>query len=119
MPAHTAAVPARSPAYSPRIDGRSAAAKRAKRLTAEYVAALGGSDAVDPVMLAKVRRAAELVVVAECARAKAMQGDAVLDDMVRVDRLADLAVRRLGLDRKPASPVPSLAEYVANRKAAP
>jgi hypothetical protein len=44
----------------PKVDGRSTAARRAKRLAAEWVAQLGGPEVVDFVTLAKVKRAAEL-----------------------------------------------------------
>src|SRR5262245_53449882 len=47
----------------------------------------------------------------------AMHGDAVLDDLVRVERLSELAVKRLGLDRK-REPQPTLADYLAARQAA-
>ena len=95
-----------------KLDGRTEAARRTKRLVAEYVAALGGPEAVDAAMLDKVRRAAELVVVAERARAAALRGEADLDNLVRIERLSELAVRRLHLDRKRGPAGPSLAEYL-------
>jgi hypothetical protein len=88
-----------------RVDGRSAVARRAKLRTAAFVAALGGPDVVDDILLAKVQRAAELSVLAERARIAALQGEAVaLDDVVRVERLAELAVRRLGIDKQQREP---------------
>ena len=122
--ADTTAIPARSPKSHPlvggrfdRVDGRSAAARRAKQLAAEYVAALGGPDAVDAVLMARVKRASELVVVAERTRVLAMQGEAVLDDLVRVERLAELAMKRLGLERRAreAAKGPTLEEYLASK----
>jgi len=57
LPVDQTEIPARSPRNRARIDGRSAAARRAKQLTGQYVAALGGPDAIDPVVLAAIRRA--------------------------------------------------------------
>jgi hypothetical protein len=98
-----------------RVDGRSVVARRAKQLTREFIDALGGSDAVDPATLSKVRRAAELVAVGERTRVMAMAGDAVIDDLVRVERLCDSALKRLNLDRRrePAAEQ-TLQEYAAS-----
>src|SRR5262245_37033253 len=111
MVADTAEIPARSRQSHPvlggrigKLDGRSQAARRTKRLVAEYLAALGDREAAGAAMLATVKRAAELVTVAELTRIRAMRGDAVLDDLVRIERLAELAVRRLGLDRRKREP---------------
>ena len=68
LPVDQTEIPARSPRNRARIDGRSAAARRAKQLTGQYVAALGGPDAIDTTMRARVQRTAELVVIAESAR---------------------------------------------------
>jgi len=96
---------ARSPAFAPKIDGRLAPAKRAKTLVAQWVEQLG-IETADAAMLARLRRAAELVVVAEVARANALRGtgDAGLDNLVRLERLAEIAVRRLGIDRQKREP---------------
>jgi hypothetical protein len=103
----------RSSAYRPRMDGRLAPAKRKKALIAQYVAALGGPDAVNDLLWDRVVITAELVVAAELARAAVLEGDGLLDDMVRAQRLADQAVRRLQLDRhKLQSTTPSLSEYL-------
>jgi hypothetical protein len=100
-PVDVTAIPARSTGNRARIDGRSAAARRAKQLTGQYVAALGGPDAIDPVMLSSIRRAAALVTIAEWHRTEALKGgDVLLDDLVRLERLSELAVRRLGLGCK-------------------
>ena len=121
----TAEMPGRSPRAHPvvggkigKVDGRSEAAKRTKRLIAEYVAMLGGPEAVDAATLAAVKRAAELMVVAERARAAALRGEADLDNLVRVERLSELAVRRLHLDCKRGPAGPTLAEYLAQHEAA-
>jgi hypothetical protein len=105
------------PVREARTDGRSWAVRRSKQLMAEYVAALGGDHAIDPVMLAKVRRVAELVTIAEKARAEMMSGSGRvnLDDLVRVEHTSDLALKRLNLDRRrePAAEQ-TLQEYAAS-----
>jgi hypothetical protein len=83
------------------IDGRSATARRVVKLAALFVAELGGPDAVSPTTMLKVRRAAELVVTAEELRASTLRGDRPTDlamlALVRLEGIADRAVRRLGL----------------------
>ena len=111
-PSDTPEIPVRSdrnraaiPVRAARTDGRSWGARRTKQLTGEWVHRLGGPDAVDTVTLGRVKRAAELCAIAERARADALQGGGDgLDNLVRVERLADLAVRQLGLDCKPPEP---------------
>lgn len=101
------------------VDGRTLAARRRRELINAYTVALGGIEAISVSRLVDVRRAAELVALAESERAKALRGEAVdLSALIRVEGAADRAVRRLGI--KPGA-VPSrpltLAEY-AKAKAA-
>src|SRR5262245_2988648 len=86
-----------------RLDKRTSAGRRIKQLTAQYLAELDGSAAADPAVVAKVRRAAELVVLAENARAMVLRGAFGIDALVRIERLAELAVSRLGNGPKPDS----------------
>jgi len=110
--ADTAPMVRRSRAGSLRFDGRSRTARRVKELAAGYIAQLGGGD-VDAATLAAVKKAAELVVVAEKLRGRALRGESIdLSEMVKVQGVADRAVRALGI--KPGKPVlPSLAEHLA------
>jgi hypothetical protein len=98
-----------------RIDHRFALGRRIKHLTAIFRAKLG-PDADDPVMDAAVRRAAEVTVLSEQMRAKMLRGERVnTETMLRLSRTADLAVRRLRLDKVKAQPSePTVAEYVAS-----
>jgi hypothetical protein len=82
------------------IDKRYALGRRVKQLTALFRARLG-PDADDPITASAVCKAAELTALAEDMRARAFRGapGALPDDLVRVQRIADLAVRRLQLDR--------------------
>jgi hypothetical protein len=101
------------------VDGRSAAAKRVTKLVGLFVAELGGSDAVSPTTMLKVRRAAELVVTTEELRASTLSAehpptDLAMLALVRLEGIADRAVRRLGLglEHKPP-PAPTLQQYLA------
>src|SRR5436309_1031648 len=87
-------------ARNARLDGRTAAARRVKRLTASFMAQLGDAVIADAVRMAAVRKAAELVALSERCRAEALRGghtDPVA--LARLEGCADRAVRRLGLDR--------------------
>ena len=66
-------------------------------------------------MLAMIEKAARLAALSEDASAKALNADprVDMDTLVRLNRLADLAVRRLHLDRhRPAAPTQSLQAYL-------
>ena len=62
-------------------------------------------------MAASIEKAARLTGLAEDAAARAARGDPriTLDDLVRLQRLADLTVRRLRLDRPQTKATPTLA----------
>jgi hypothetical protein len=64
-------------------------------------------------MLAMIEKAARLAALSEDASAKALNADprVDMDTLVRLNRLADLALRRLHLDRHRAAQ-PSLSEYL-------
>jgi hypothetical protein len=65
----------------------------------------------DPLLLAAIERAAQLQALAEQAAARALRADpkVAYDDVVRLSRLADHAVRRLRLDHRDTKQAPSLA----------
>jgi hypothetical protein len=116
MHADAAQVPARIAAVRGRwrrarldLDGRSATAKRINKLVALFTAELGGEDAVSPTMALKVRRAAELVVTTEEMRASTLSSehpptDLAMLALVRLEGIADRAVRRLGIDDRRREP---------------
>ena len=101
-----------------KIDGRFVLGKRITQLVALYRERLNatGPDA-DPVLLAAIERAARLTALAEDASARAVRGDPniALDDVVRISRTADLAVRRLHLDCPKSKPSVDLSAYIAAR----
>jgi hypothetical protein len=74
-------------------------ARRIRELSASYLAALGGR--VSPEVRGRCERVAQLVVISEDARRKAVTGSIDLDALVRIENTAQRALDRLGLDRKP------------------
>jgi hypothetical protein len=101
------------------IDGRSRLGRRVRDFAEDYAAALGGWGALSDVLAATVRRAAELMALAEESRAEALRSG-IVDPvgLVRLEGEARRAVRALGPDRKPAPAGLSLVEYLAVKAAA-
>jgi hypothetical protein len=103
------------------FDRRTRPGRRTSQLAAIFRQRLKVGDDADPLLLAEIERAAQTVALAEAASARALRGDRTiaLDDVVRLQRLADLLQRRLGLlDRTPAPSVPTLQQYLATRQPA-
>jgi hypothetical protein len=100
------------------FDHRTRQGKRALELAAAFRARLN-ADPVDTVLGAAIEKAARLIALSEDASAKALNGDPriTLDDVVRLARLSDLAVKRLHLDRKPQHTGPDLHAYLRELKA--
>jgi hypothetical protein len=101
-----------------RIDKRFAIGRRFKELALTFRARLGLEADPDPLLLTAIERAATLQALAEDAAARALRADpkVAYDDVVRLSRLADHAVRRLHLDRRNATQKqPSLPDYLAAR----
>ena len=94
------------------IDGRTNLGRRVHDLVEVFVEQLGGWDALNDMEFAAVKKAAELVALAEQARADALhQGKVNPDVLLRFEGCADRAVRRLGIiGRKPAR---SLRQHLA------
>ena len=89
-------------------------------LTAHFRQRLG-PIADDPVVAGAIERAAQLQALAEAARARALRADpqVTLDDVVRLHRLSEFAVRALHLDRRNATQTPTLSTYLAARGGEP
>jgi hypothetical protein len=98
-----------------RLDGRTRIAKRAKQLAAHFLEALGDRE-ITLELEAAVRRVGELIAIAEQLRADKLRGLPVpADDIVRTDRLANLALRQLGLPKAKPAEAESLSAYLADR----
>jgi hypothetical protein len=96
-------------------DRRSQLGRRITELAAMFRERLGSVGLDDPILSDQVERAAELVALSETVRARALDGDpnATLDDVVRLTRAADAAVKRLGLDRAKQPQGGNMQRYLA------
>jgi len=96
------------------FDKRTRTGRRTAELAVHFRARLGVADAGDPLLLAQIEHAARLVALSEAASARALRADPdiSLDDVVRLQRLADQSVRRLRLDRHKPPSAPGLADYL-------
>jgi hypothetical protein len=84
--------------------------RRRRDLVRLFVAGLGGPDAVTDLMLVTVRKAAELTVAAEAARARVLNGGtcaADLDMLVKLEGEARRATRALGIKLETKSQEPT------------
>jgi hypothetical protein len=94
------------------LDGRSRIARRIKKLRLGYSEMLGNPD--DAPTLARIRRAAELVVTAELMRQRVIRGEIEPAGLSELESTADRALRSLGVDRPVVKAAPSLAEYLSS-----
>jgi hypothetical protein len=93
-----------------RANGNTAAGRRVRDL---YRALLAGMSNPDDVRRAQALAAAELTVAAENARAELLAGQGDVEQIVRLENLANRAVKRLGLQAATAPQGPTLAEHLA------
>jgi hypothetical protein len=111
----------RAPSRGGVLDGRTLVARRRRELIEIYTIAMGGPASLGPGQKIDVRKAAELTALAEAARARAMRegatGAGELTAMVRLEGMAARAVRALNIKPQTAQPKPSLADYVASKRA--
>lgn len=123
MPADSVAITTEAPAKRKpnkrrarvAIDKRYSLGRRYKALERMFTDRLGPA-AADPVVAAAIEKAARLTALAEDASAKAVNCDPNIDmdTVVRLNRLADLALQRLHLDRRQTRPAgPTLREYLS------
>jgi hypothetical protein len=96
-------------------DRRFAIGRLIKELTLTFRERLSLDGDPDPLLLGAIERAAQLQALAEQAAARALRADPAVayDDVVRLSRLADHAVRRLHLDRRNATQTPTLSTFLA------
>ena len=94
----------------PTSDGRRG--KRVAELTGMFAAAVGGE--LTAMRKLKVEKAAQLTALAELTRGDYMRdAQGSLDDIVRVERKADQAVRSLGMNETKPKPTSPLAAHFA------
>ena len=98
------------------IDGRTRIGRRARALARLYRERLG-RDADDLLLAMAIEKTARLVALAEDLTARALRGqDIPPDDIVRLNGLCDLQLRRLRLDRHQPPATLTLAEYLSLKK---
>jgi len=100
------------------VDKRTALGKRIVELKALFVEALGGVDAISAIKRMKVDEAAQLKALAELCRGDFMRdAKGNLDDIVRIERKAEHAVRALRIVEAAPKP-PSLRDYITAKHGA-
>lgn len=98
-----------------RFNGRSREGVRLRMLEKQFRSQLGAA-AENPFVTLAIRRAAELTMLAETERAKAIRGEPVdFDHLIRLESMVSRAVRALRLPNTRKSARPSLAEYLARQ----
>src|SRR5262245_42686751 len=101
------------------LDQRSAVGRRLKDLADAYAESLGGWPKLSDAQAAAVRRAAEMVVLAEQARHEALRnGVGDPDRLVQLENLAARAVKALSLDRKREPEPPSQSDHLGPQRRA-
>jgi len=96
-------------------------ARRQRALANAFVVALGGLPRVSALQMADVKRAAELIALAEACRARIMRDGAAapaeLTALTRLEGTASRAQRALGIKPGASEPKVTLAQHLANRAA--
>jgi hypothetical protein len=94
------------------LDGRSALARRAKKLARAFEAELGGT--LSDAQLVATRRAGEMAAIAEETRSRWLAGDwkTTGTDVVRIDGAARRAILDLGLPTSNVRPAETLEQYL-------
>lgn len=101
------------------LDGRTAAAKRARELIEAIEADLGGGDRLSEGSRQLIQRAAVLGTFIESCEAQWLRGEEVaLADYLAAINAQRRVLATVGFERRARDVTPTLAEYLANEKAA-
>ena len=99
------------------VDGRSASSRRYRDLAMSFGDDLGGAAVLTEAQRALVFQAAALVVQSEALNGAMIRGESVdVEQQTRVANALGRTLNRLGIRKRP-SPAPTIAEYLAARKA--
>jgi hypothetical protein len=99
------------------VDGRSADARRYRDLAMSFADDLGGAAVLTEAQRALVFQAAALVVQSEALNGAMIRGESVdVEQQTRVANALGRTLNRLGIRKRP-SPAPTIAQYLAARKA--
>jgi hypothetical protein len=100
-----------------RVDKRSVAGQRIAELNELFTASLGDRP-LTPMLAMRIAEASELKALAEKARGDYLRGGfSDLDELVRLERRADQAVRSLGISEAKREKPPTVLEYLEARDA--
>lgn len=100
------------------IDGRTRDARRFRDLVASFSESLGGESALSEAERALVRNAAGLAVKAERLQAAIVKGEDVdAEQLTRLSNCVSRVLGQLGVKRVRRDQTPSLAEYLAEKRA--
>lgn len=115
----TSAMASRSGPERPKLDGRTLIARRQRALANAFVLALGGSERVSAVQMTDIKRAAELMALAEATRSRVMRAGATsageLTALIRLEGTAARAQRALGIKASDSAAPTRLTDYLATR----
>jgi hypothetical protein len=101
-----------------RCNQSTASGRRLNDLLRDFLRQMGNPTTAGAQVMAL--EAAELVLMAEDARARLLAGNGDADQVVRLQNLAHRAVRKLGIDQqRNAKPKQSLADYARQKSVAP
>lgn len=96
-----------------KVDKRTVFGRRVMELRSVFASTFGPLE-MTPLRLMQVREAAELKAIAEQARGDFMRDSlGSLDDIVRIERKAALAVKAIGIKCQHRDATLSLADYLA------
>ena len=95
-----------------RVDGRRREARRLRQLIAGLMHQLTDGANASPLLIERVTRAAELCVLAEAARARALRDGGDLNDIVRLENLTQRALKLLAIPPARKDRAPGLQEYL-------
>jgi hypothetical protein len=101
----------------PGLDGRKPSARRFRDLSENFADALGGAANLSDGQRMLVQRAAGITVAAEGARARLMCGEHVeIGELVKLENLADRAVRALRINLGAQPKARTLDDYLAGKQ---
>jgi hypothetical protein len=98
-----------------RVNGNTAAGRRCRDLYRAFLQHM--TNPADTIAQANALNAAELTVAAENARTKLLAGAGDIEQIVRLENLANRAVRRLGLRRTEAPTLTIRDQLIAEAEA--
>jgi hypothetical protein len=95
------------------IASRNQVIHRRRELIDGYIAELGGIERVTALVRVEIERVADMMLLAEGMRGKALRGEAIdIGDLMRLEGVVSRLIRSLGLPAPGAAPVMGLHDIV-------